>query len=310
MVAESLGIPGQMVPKGWVESSTSTIEEAGFGHRVPAGRHRSSVGSGRHRFGSMGARWCSDMRAPVSAVSGSPWRPGRRWCPPLEADVIGVEVRGLPGRFTPNRGELEWVEAGHVVTLRSSTLGLEELLAVATEMDSPLSRGPLLGLGIGVVAGALAAGFLAPARASHRAARRWRSGGPRHDASHGAGPSATGVGRCSLGVDTGTAPQGNRYRRRRTPRCDWRRLRQPRPPVGDRDRVGQGGGGRHRSVGLRVPTGGNRSSAPSNIAVSCPKRSALFWTDCAAAERGSGRHLRRSAGSARAAGCGCPMATG
>lgn len=33
-------------------------------------------------------------------------------------------------------GELEWVEAGRVLTLRSATLSLEELLAVAASLES------------------------------------------------------------------------------------------------------------------------------------------------------------------------------
>ena len=136
MVAESLGIPGKMVPKGWVESSTTTIEEAASATGFLL------VPSGLEGFGPPSVR--IDGRTVVLGYAGAGERgfrvtmaPGASLVPPLEADVIGIEVRGLPGRFTPNRGELEWVEAGHVITLRSSTLGLEELLAVATGMDSP-----------------------------------------------------------------------------------------------------------------------------------------------------------------------------
>ena len=135
MVAESLGIPGHMVPKGWVESSTTTIGEAASATAFLL------VPSGLEGFGPPSVR--IDGRTVVLGYAGAGDRgfrvtmaPGASLVPPLEADVIGVEVRGLPGRFTPNRGELEWVEAGHVITLRSSTLGLEELLAVATEMES------------------------------------------------------------------------------------------------------------------------------------------------------------------------------
>jgi hypothetical protein len=136
MVAESLGIPGLMVPTGWVESSTTTIEEAASATGFLL------VPSELRGFGPPSVR--IDERTVVLGYAGAGDRgfritvaPGTSLVPPLEADVIGVEVRGLPGRFTPNRGELEWVEAGHVITLRSSTLGLEELLAVAIEMDTP-----------------------------------------------------------------------------------------------------------------------------------------------------------------------------
>jgi hypothetical protein len=135
MVAESLGIPGRMVPKGWVEASTSTIDEAGLATDFLL------VPSGLQGFGPPSVR--IDGSTVVLGYAGAGERgfriteaPGSSLVPPLEADVIGVEVRGLPGRFTPNRGELEWVEAGHVITLRSTTLSLEELLAVATGMQS------------------------------------------------------------------------------------------------------------------------------------------------------------------------------
>jgi hypothetical protein len=125
-----------MVPSGWVESSTTTIEEAASATGFLL------VPSELRGFGPPSVR--IDERTVVLGYAGAGDRgfritvaPGTSLVPPLEADVIGVEVRGLPGRFTPNRGELEWVEAGHVITLRSSTLGLEELLAVAIEMDTP-----------------------------------------------------------------------------------------------------------------------------------------------------------------------------
>ena len=64
-------------------------------------------------------------------------RPGRSLSPPLDAHVIGVLVRERIGRFTPSRGELEWVENRHTVLLRSATLGLPELLDIAAGMRSP-----------------------------------------------------------------------------------------------------------------------------------------------------------------------------
>jgi hypothetical protein len=135
MVAESLGISGRMVPRGWVEASTSTIDEASLATDFLL------VPSGLQGFGPPSVR--IDESTVVLGYAGAGDRgfritetPRSSLVPPLDADVIGVEVRGLPGRFTPNRGELEWVEAGHVITLRSTTLSLEELLAVATAMQS------------------------------------------------------------------------------------------------------------------------------------------------------------------------------
>jgi CheY-like chemotaxis protein len=60
--------------------------------------------------------------------------PDAAFAPPLEPDVRGVEVRGTAGRYTPGHGELEWVEDGRVVSLRSATLSLDELVAVAERL--------------------------------------------------------------------------------------------------------------------------------------------------------------------------------
>jgi hypothetical protein len=51
--------------------------------------------------------------------------------PPLVPDVVGVRVRGTDGRYDPDDGTLEWVEAGVVHSLRSATLSEAELLAIA-----------------------------------------------------------------------------------------------------------------------------------------------------------------------------------
>jgi hypothetical protein len=57
-----------------------------------------------------------------------------RLTPPLDEDASGVRVRGSDGRWSPGRGELEWVEAGRTFDLRSATLSLEELLAIAASL--------------------------------------------------------------------------------------------------------------------------------------------------------------------------------
>jgi hypothetical protein len=54
--------------------------------------------------------------------------------PPLEADVRGVEVRGINARYSPSRGVLEWVEGELAVTLQSETLALEELVVIADSL--------------------------------------------------------------------------------------------------------------------------------------------------------------------------------
>jgi hypothetical protein len=60
--------------------------------------------------------------------------PGTALAPPVEIDARGVEVRGQIGRYSPDRGELEWVERGVTVSVRSQSLSLRELLGIAAQM--------------------------------------------------------------------------------------------------------------------------------------------------------------------------------
>jgi hypothetical protein len=55
--------------------------------------------------------------------------------PPTGGDESGVEVRGVDGRYSPRRGELEWLESGRAVSLRSDTLGLADLLGIAAGLE-------------------------------------------------------------------------------------------------------------------------------------------------------------------------------
>jgi hypothetical protein len=60
--------------------------------------------------------------------------------PPLEAEVVAVAVRGVTGRYSPIRGELEWVEDGIYRSLGGSSLAgspldLEGLLSVARSLE-------------------------------------------------------------------------------------------------------------------------------------------------------------------------------
>jgi hypothetical protein len=55
--------------------------------------------------------------------------------PPPNGDVVGLEVRGTPGRYSTERGQLEWVEGGTAHGLSSHTLTLAELLALAASLE-------------------------------------------------------------------------------------------------------------------------------------------------------------------------------
>ncbi len=132
-VAGSLGVTGKRVPSDWVQAGTATLAQArraveglllptavdGFG--PPA--VRSSRGLVSVAYTGAGARGFL-----LSQVRGT------RLSPPLEPDVRGVRVRGTAGRYTPLLGELEWVESGSVVSMRSQTLSLAELHAIAESL--------------------------------------------------------------------------------------------------------------------------------------------------------------------------------
>lgn len=134
-VAAGLPIVGQPMPPGWRDAAPASVAEAARAHEglvvadvdgfdEPAVRLREDaadlvyVGPGSRRF-------------VLSQSAGS------ALAPPLEPDVRGIAVRGTSGRYTPSLGELEWVEGGRVVSLRSDTLALGELLGVAEGLTRP-----------------------------------------------------------------------------------------------------------------------------------------------------------------------------
>jgi hypothetical protein len=133
-VAASLPVAGRPVPAGWAEAATSTLPEAAAadpGLRVP-----------RDLRGFAPPAVRVDGRTVTLAYAGPGSRgfllvqaPGDRLAPPLDDDPVGVRVRGADGRWSPGRGELEWVEGHRVLTLRSGTLPLEELLTVAASLE-------------------------------------------------------------------------------------------------------------------------------------------------------------------------------
>jgi hypothetical protein len=61
--------------------------------------------------------------------------PGTPLPPPMDPDVLAVEVRGTIGRYSPVRGELEWVERGVYHSLGGTALDLAGLLRVAASLE-------------------------------------------------------------------------------------------------------------------------------------------------------------------------------
>ena len=133
-VAASLPVAGRPVPAGWAEAATSTLPEA---VAADPGLRRPRDLRG---FAPPAVR--VDGRTVTLAYAGPGSRgfllvqaPGDRLAPPLDDDPTGVRVRGTDGRWSPGRGELEWVERHRTLTLRSTTLPLEELLAIAASLE-------------------------------------------------------------------------------------------------------------------------------------------------------------------------------
>ena len=132
-VARSLPIRGVPVPGTWDEGATADLGDAAralTGLLVPAGSEA---------FAPPAVEVDGDRV--VLAYSGPGARgflvvetPGRRLSPPLDPRATAVAVRGGSGRWNPDRAEVEWVEAGVVVSITSRTLALPELLAVAEGM--------------------------------------------------------------------------------------------------------------------------------------------------------------------------------
>jgi hypothetical protein len=122
------------VPSGWDEAATAS--------RVEAIATRPGLLLPTDLDGFAAPAFRVDGDAVVTRFAGPGDRtftlvqtPGTRLSPPLDLSVIGVEVRGVEGRWSDGRHELEWVEDGQVVTLRSATLSLNELLAVAGSLE-------------------------------------------------------------------------------------------------------------------------------------------------------------------------------
>ena len=138
-IAGSLGMSGQPVPGSWPEAGTVSIEKVReeYGVLVPPELEGFAPAAARVVDGTV-----------IISVTG----PGARGfvltqtrdgalAPPLDPDVQGLEVRGVAGRYTASLGELEWVEGGYAVSLRSDTLTVDELVAIAGRLE-PAGRDP------------------------------------------------------------------------------------------------------------------------------------------------------------------------
>lgn len=129
-VAAGLDIAGREVPHGWREAGAGTLR--GLAADEPDALAPPPLDG----FAQPAVR--RDGRTVTLAYSGAGDRgfvlsqvPGTELSPPLDPDARGVQVRGVAGRYSPSLGELDWVEGDRVLSLRSGTLTLAELVAVA-----------------------------------------------------------------------------------------------------------------------------------------------------------------------------------
>jgi hypothetical protein len=133
-VAADLGLVGLAVPASWDESATAGPDEAA------AALPGLLVAAGLDGFGPPAVRVDRDTVTQSHAGAGRrgltiTQRAAPALSPPSAGDEAGVTVRGTAGRYSRQRGELEWTEGGIAVSLRSDSLGLAELLAIADDLE-------------------------------------------------------------------------------------------------------------------------------------------------------------------------------
>lgn len=134
-VAASLPVTAQPVPATWDEAATTTLGALATRLAVlvlPDGRG----------FSAPAARLDGDTATLVFAGPGEraitlATRVGNALTPPLDPDAVGVVVRGRDARWSPARGDLEWVESSQVWSLRTATVSLAELIVLADRLHAP-----------------------------------------------------------------------------------------------------------------------------------------------------------------------------
>jgi hypothetical protein len=133
-VAADLGVVGLPVPPSWDEAATAGLDEAA---RALPGLLVAATLDG---FGPPSVRVDGDTVTQSHAGAGRrgltiTQRVTPTLSPPSAGDEAGVTVRGTAGRYSRQRGELEWIEGDLAVSLRSDSLGLAELLAIADHLE-------------------------------------------------------------------------------------------------------------------------------------------------------------------------------
>jgi Putative zinc-finger len=139
-IAASLPVSGVTAPPGWLSrvSLGQALARAPYalvpsrlpdGYRLWAAELPAGEGITLH------------FRRPGVELDGTGIRihqvAGQTMAPPLDPDVLAVRVRGVTGRYSPARAELEWVEEGVYRSVQGTALDLAGLLAVAESLEEP-----------------------------------------------------------------------------------------------------------------------------------------------------------------------------
>lgn len=133
-VAASLGVVGLAVPAEWPEAATATVADA------RAVLPQVLVVRGLDGFGAPAIRVEPNAVTQVYAGPGDrgfvfTQSPFHKLSPPSDPDSMAVTVRGVAGRYSVGRGELEWATADGSYSLASPTLSMSELVAVADHLE-------------------------------------------------------------------------------------------------------------------------------------------------------------------------------
>ncbi len=132
-VAADLGVVGRTVPDDWDEAATATLDEAAAtlpGLLVAPRTEGFGPAAVRIDEGTVTQAHAGAGRRHVTLTQ----RASEALAPPSAGDEFGVRVRGTDGRYSQQGGELEWTEDGLAVSLRSDTLALDELVALARSL--------------------------------------------------------------------------------------------------------------------------------------------------------------------------------
>lgn len=132
-IAGDLPVTGLPVPDTWADAAVASLTDARAvlpGVELPQSLRGFGPPALRIDDGFVIARFSGPGIRSFALTQG----PGSRLPPPLDNEAHGVEIGSHPARWSPSRGELEWIEGERVLSLRSTTVALGELVAIARSL--------------------------------------------------------------------------------------------------------------------------------------------------------------------------------